>query len=115
MKPEASLKKILPIISCTKTEAENSVLIDIQSKEFCPVSKIFSNTAHIVYKCSTDSSFLSFSFRATPVAYGSFQARGCIAAAAAGLRQSFQQLQMLNPMSEARDQSHILMDTRLGS
>ena len=43
--------------------------------------------------------------------YGSSQARGRIRAAAAGLHHSSQQRQILNPLSEARDQICILMDT----
>ena len=56
-------------------------------------------------------SFLFFFFRVTPVAYGSSQARGGIEAAAAHLHQSSWQHQILNPLSEARDQTFILMDT----
>ena len=58
--------------------------------------------------------------------YGSYQARGGIGAAAEAyttatatpdsshiskLHHSLQQHQIINPLSEARDQSHILMDT----
>ena len=58
-------------------------------------------------------------FRVTPVAYGSSQARGQIGASAAGLHHSHicdvhhssRQHRMLNPLSEARDWIHILMDT----
>ena len=55
-------------------------------------------------------SFLFFSsffllFRATPTAYGGSQARGQIRATASGLYQSSQQCQLLNPLSEARDQT----------
>ena len=61
-------------------------------------------------------------FRATPRAYGSSQARGSIGAAAAGLcttvpnhiydlHCSSPQCRILNLLSEARDQTHILMDT----
>ena len=67
-----------------------------------------------------------FFFRATPAAYGGFQARGVIGAVAAGyttaiampypsyvcnLHHSSQQHQILNPPSEARDQTCVLMDT----
>ena len=71
---------------------------------------------------------------AMAVAYGSSQARGQIRAAAAGLSYSHshshsntgsklhlqptQQLaewQILNELSETRDQTHALMDTMLGS
>ena len=63
-------------------------------------------------------------FRATPATYGGSQARGLIEAVAASLRHSHsntrsdhicdlnhssQQRQILNPLSEARDQTHILM------
>ena len=44
-------------------------------------------------------------FRAPPAAYGSSQARGRIRAVADGL------YWILNPLSEARDQTHNLMDT----
>ena len=64
-------------------------------------------------------------FRAAPAAYGSSQARGRIAAIAAGLchshsnvglslicnlHPSLQQGHILNTLSEARDRTHILMD-----
>ena len=55
------------------------------------------------------------------MAYGSSQARGQIRAAAAygtatvtldlSSRHSSRQCQILNPLSEARDQTHIVMDT----
>ena len=46
--------------------------------------------------------FLLF-FRAAPAAYGDSQARGPIRATAASLHHSSRQLQILNPLSEARD------------
>ena len=49
-------------------------------------------------------------FRATPVAYGGSQARGQIRAVAASLRHNSQQRWILNPVSEARDRTLILMD-----
>ena len=67
--------------------------------------------------------FLSFS-RAAPTAFGGSQARGLIGAVVAGLGQSHsnvgssyicdlhhssQQHQILNPLSEARDQTYNLM------
>ena len=55
--------------------------------------------------------FSFFLFRAAPVAYGSHQARGPIGATAAGLRHSSWQCWILNPLSPARDQTCILMDT----
>ena len=50
-------------------------------------------------------------FRAAPAANGSSQARSQIRAAAAGLHLSSQQRQILNPLSEARDQAQVLIDT----
>ena len=70
--------------------------------------------------------FFKFFFRAAPMAHGSFQARGQIGTAATGLCHSHSNtgsesslpptLQLIagqipNPLSEARDQTHILMDT----
>ena len=44
-------------------------------------------------------------------AYGSSQARGPIRAAAAGLHDSSVQGQIFNPLNEARDRTHLLMET----
>ena len=55
-------------------------------------------------------SFLFLLFRAEPGAYGSSQARVRIGAAAAGLHHSSWQCRILSPPSEARDQTHVLMD-----
>ena len=67
-----------------------------------------------------------FFFRAAPVACRSFQARGQIGGAAASLHHGYSntgsklicdlhfsvgQCHVLNPLSEARDQTHILMGT----
>ena len=49
--------------------------------------------------------FFFYFFRATPTAYGSFQARGRIRAAAACPHQSSQQCQILNPLNRAGDES----------
>jgi len=49
-------------------------------------------------------------FRAALMAYGGSQARGRIRATAASLHHSSRQHQILNPLSEVRDQSCILMD-----
>ena len=49
-------------------------------------------------------------FRVAPVAYGSSQARGLIGATVASLHHSSWQRQIPNPLSEARDQTRILMD-----
>ena len=49
-------------------------------------------------------------FKAAPVAYGRSQARGQVGAAAAGLHRNSQQHQILNPLSEARDGTHLHMD-----
>ena len=50
-------------------------------------------------------------FREAAAAYGSSQARGPTGAPAAGLRHSSRQRRTLNPLSKARDQTHVLMDT----
>ena len=70
--------------------------------------------------------FFFFLFRDTPTVYGDSQARGQIRASAAGLatatatqdlshvcdlHYSSWQCQILNPLSKARDQTRILMDT----
>ena len=55
-------------------------------------------------------SFLGL-FRATSAAYGGSQARGPIRAEAAGLHHSSLQHEILNPLSKAKDRTHILMDT----
>ena len=54
---------------------------------------------------------LSVFFRAAPTAYGSSQNRGWIGPVAAGLHHSSWQHQIPNPLSEARDGTHMLMDT----
>ena len=75
--------------------------------------------------------FFFWLFRATPVAYGNYQARGQNGAVAARLHYSHSnvesklhlqptsqlspQHQILNPLSKARDQNPILMDTSWGS
>ena len=56
-----------------------------------------------------------FFFTAIPVAYGSSHVRGRIRAAAAGLHHSLWEHKILNPLREARDKTHSLMDTMLGS
>ena len=70
--------------------------------------------------------FIFLIFRATLAAYGSSQARGLIGAAAwvtttatampdlswvCNLHLSSRQCRILNPLSEVRDQTHVLMDT----
>ena len=73
--------------------------------------------------------FICFLFTAAPVACGSFQTRGQIGATAEAcatattsdsshtcdLHHSLRQCQILNPWSEARDQTCILTETTLGS
>ena len=49
-------------------------------------------------------------FKAAPIAYASSQARGQIRAIAPGLHHSTQQRQISEPLSKAREQTHILMD-----
>ena len=73
--------------------------------------------------------FFPLLFTATPVAHGRSWPRGLIGAAAAGyiigtampdpshicdLQCSLWQQQILNSLSEARDHTHILMETTLG-
>ena len=53
---------------------------------------------------------LFFVFMALPAAYGNSQARGWIVATTAGLHHSLQQHRILNPLSEARDGTHVLID-----
>ena len=53
--------------------------------------------------------FFFLLFRATCAACGSSQARGQIGATAAGLHQGSQQRWILNPLSEARDQTCTLV------
>ena len=48
-------------------------------------------------------------FRAAPVAYGGSQAKDQFGVVAAGLYHSSQQHWILNPLSEARDQTCVLM------
>ena len=68
--------------------------------------------------------FVFWSFRAMPAAYGGSQARGQIRAIPAGLHHSHsnvrseptlrltpQLTRILNPLSKARDGTHVLMDT----
>ena len=69
--------------------------------------------------------YILFFFRAVPAACGSSQARGQIGAAAASLHHSHSNIRSrphlqptpqlmaipVDPLSEARDQTHILMDT----
>ena len=50
-------------------------------------------------------------FRATPAAYGGSQPRGQVRTVATGLCHRSRHCQILNPLSEARDQTYILMDT----
>ena len=55
--------------------------------------------------------FFPFLFRATPVAYGSSQAKDWIRATAGSLHHNSWQSWILNPLSETRDWICILMDT----
>ena len=59
-----------------------------------------------------DINFIFCLFRAAPAAYRDSQARGQIRAVVADLHHGTQQHRILNPLSEARDQTCILMDTR---
>ena len=53
--------------------------------------------------------FFFLLFRAAPAAYGGYQARGQIGAGATSLHHSSEQCWILNPLSEARDQTRTLM------
>ena len=83
------------------------------------------NTHFIYYRHTNTHFFIPFLFMATPGAYGSSQARGQIRDTAAGyitatatpdlscicnLHHSLQQYWILNPLSEARNRTHILTD-----
>ena len=74
----------------------HTLIIFLVRRTFKIYSRSFSNI-----QCSTVFGFGLF--RATPRAYGSFQARGQIGAAAAGLHHSSQQRRIVNPLSKARD------------
>ena len=80
----------------------------------------------ILYSFKYYSSYYYCLFRATSTSYGGPQARGRIGAVATGLSHSpsdagsklplwptpqLRQCWILNPLSEARDQTHVLMDT----
>ena len=95
--------------------------VHIQRTIFILASKAKSNRRCI---------FFFFLFRDTPVVCGSSRTRGQIAAAAEGYttatvtpdlnnictpHRGLQQCQILKPLSEARDQAHILMDIMSGS
>ena len=75
-----------------------------------PCLGFFQVTAGLISRRTISVSLFFCLFRATPMAYGSSQARGRIRAAAAGLHHSSQQRWILNLLSEARDQICILMD-----
>lgn len=55
--------------------------------------------------------FPSIFYRAAPSAYGKFPSQGSKGATATGLHHSSGQSWILKPLSEARDQSCVLMDT----
>ena len=65
-----------------------------------------------IYPCFLFSSFFLFClFSATPATCGSSQARGQIRATAISLCQNSQQCLILNPLSRAKDQTCVLMDS----
>ena len=86
---------------------------------------LLSSAYTLFFFCPHLAPFSVFLFRATPAAYGTYQGRGRMGTAAAGLCHSHSntrsklhlgltpqwQCQILNPLSEARDQICILMDT----
>ena len=55
--------------------------------------------------------FFFLLFRATSAAYGSSQNRAQIRATAVGLHRCSWQCKIPDPLSEVRDQTHMLMDT----
>ena len=55
--------------------------------------------------------FIFCHFRAVLAAYGGSQTQGQIGAVAPGLRHNSWQCRILNLLSKARDQTHVLMDT----
>ena len=55
--------------------------------------------------------FLFCLFKATPVAYGSSQARDQISTAAAELHHNHSNAGSFNPLTKARDWTHVLTDT----
>ena len=55
--------------------------------------------------------YFFFLFRVPTVAYGYSQARGCIGAASATYTPAHSNAGSFNPLSEARDQIHKLIDT----
>ena len=100
---ELILKSYLVLVSITKQHLKEGILFEVQN-------------------------FVCFLFTAALAAYGSSRARGQIGAAGlchshsnAGSELHLQpmlqlwQHRIFNPMSEARDQTLILMDTMLGS
>ena len=70
-------------------------------------------------QCILSFFFLFLLFKAAPVAYGNSKARGQIGAVATGLCHSHSHTRaeptlkcwILNPLSKARDRTHVLMDT----
>ena len=79
----------------------------MRNEDFTPPSKRFFTTFIFLLSSLLDLplSLTFFFFRATPKAHGGSQARGRIRATATGLYHSSCQRQILNPLSEARDQT----------
>ena len=90
--------------------------------------KVYENSPHLQLNFALNMNFFFFFclFRAASVAYGGSQARSWIGATASGYttatakhdpswvcnpHRSSQQCQILNPLSEARDRTWVLMDT----
>ena len=108
----------------TAGSTSNSMLNFVRNCQTFP-QKLYHFTCPLaMYEDSSFFSFL-FSFRDTSVAYRSSQARGQIGAVlpatatatadsshVCNLHCSLRQCQILNSLSKARDQTHILMDTR---
>ena len=76
-------------------------IISLNLEQFCQLFFVF----HAIDIFEAYKPVLFFFFRVTSVAYGDSQARGQIRATAAGLQHGSQQCWILNPLSEARDQT----------
>ena len=120
------ISKIVPfsgylLLLLPRTSSNNSCLafqvcyVSLQSR--CTYGNAFDQSLEKIYAPPHQHFF--FLLRATPATYGSSWAGGRIGDTAVGLHhshisslhRSLQQRWILNPMNEARDGTHILMDT----
>ena len=94
------------ILDCL--QGQKAVLLDLQTT-------LGSITVVLVHLTTISGFWLGFFvclfLRASPVTFGNPQVRGRIRATASSLYHSPQQCWILNPLSEARDQTGVLMDT----